>query len=277
MKEFKSFFKTVSGNEGDKCRYPTRLDTYGCGCAHNCDYCYARSLLQFRGLWHPESPHVADLHKIERRIASLPRGTVVRMGGMTDCLQPCEEQYRVTYETIRLLNQYRVHYLLVTKSALIASEDYRKALDPDFAHIQVTVTSTDDNVSCFSEMASPPSRRIAAIERLEEEGFDVQLRLSPFVPENINFARLHQVRCHKVLVEFLRVNTWIKSWLPLDYTKYTHSENGYLHLELEEKIQMINRISGFRDISVCEDCTDAYDYWKNHVNANALDCCNLRF
>lgn len=29
MKEFKSFFKTVEGNEGDKCHHPTRLDTYG--------------------------------------------------------------------------------------------------------------------------------------------------------------------------------------------------------------------------------------------------------
>ena len=29
-KEFKSFIKTVGGNEGSKCKYSTRLDTYGC-------------------------------------------------------------------------------------------------------------------------------------------------------------------------------------------------------------------------------------------------------
>ena len=38
-KEFKSFYKTVGGGEGDRCNYPTRLDTYGCGCQHDCDYC----------------------------------------------------------------------------------------------------------------------------------------------------------------------------------------------------------------------------------------------
>lgn len=27
--EFKSFYKTVGGGEGDKCYYPTRLDPYG--------------------------------------------------------------------------------------------------------------------------------------------------------------------------------------------------------------------------------------------------------
>lgn len=59
--EFKSFFKTVSGNEGSKCHYPTRLDTYGCGCQHDCKYCYAKSLLDFRHNWHADSPKIADI------------------------------------------------------------------------------------------------------------------------------------------------------------------------------------------------------------------------
>jgi len=28
MKQFKSFYKEVGGNEGGKCNYPIRLDTY---------------------------------------------------------------------------------------------------------------------------------------------------------------------------------------------------------------------------------------------------------
>ena len=48
--EFKSFYKTVSGAEGERCTYPTRLDLYGRGCYHDCTYCYAKSLLSFRGL-----------------------------------------------------------------------------------------------------------------------------------------------------------------------------------------------------------------------------------
>lgn len=27
--EYKSFYKSVGGNEGEKCNYPTRLDLYG--------------------------------------------------------------------------------------------------------------------------------------------------------------------------------------------------------------------------------------------------------
>ena len=69
MNEFKSFFKTVGGNEGDKCNYPTRLDTYGRGCSHNCKYCYAKSLLDFRKMWNPDEPAIADINKIKRKIS----------------------------------------------------------------------------------------------------------------------------------------------------------------------------------------------------------------
>lgn len=32
----KLYFKTVGGSEGSHCNYPTKLDTYGCGCQHDC-------------------------------------------------------------------------------------------------------------------------------------------------------------------------------------------------------------------------------------------------
>ena len=73
-KEFKSFYKEVKGNEGSKCHYPTRLDTYGCGCSNDCRYCYAKSLLDFRGLWDPKNPAVADIEKIRKKVAKLPEG-----------------------------------------------------------------------------------------------------------------------------------------------------------------------------------------------------------
>ena len=93
MKEFKSFYKQVGGNEGDKCHYTTRLDTYGCGCQHDCSYCYAKSLLEFRNLWDNENPSVADIEKIRRKIKRLPKDMpAIRLGGMTDCFQAMERE-----------------------------------------------------------------------------------------------------------------------------------------------------------------------------------------
>ena len=276
MREFKSFFKTVEGNEGDKCKYSTRLDTYGCGCQHDCKYCYAKSLLDFRKLWNPEEPAVADIEKIKKKIKKLPKDIVIRLGGMTDCFQPLEKSQRVTYETIKALNEAGIEYLIVTKSDMVAEDEYMKILDKSLAHIQITVTTTDDELSKTYEKAVVPSRRIGAIEKLHTEGFDVALRLSPFIPQYIDFDILNSVKCDKIQVEFLRVNTWIKRWFDLDYSDYTIKQSGYLHLPLEKKIQEIKKIIGFKEVSVCEDESEAYEYWKNNFNPNKEDCCNLR-
>lgn len=268
MKEYKSFYKEVKGNEGSKCHYNTRLDTYGCGCQHDCSYCYAKSLLSFRGLWNAVTPSVANLEKIERRIEKLPPGTIVRLGGMTDCFQPLEKQERVTKGTIMLLNKYGIEYLIVTKSDLIC--EYMNILDKQLAHIQVSITWIP------AEKAVSTERRIRAVEKLHQEGFDVAVRLSPYVPQFVDFDRLNRIKCDKIIVEFLRVNHWIKKWLPLDYSEYTVKQSGYQHLPLFRKIEYLSKVTGFDEVSVCEDVTEHWEYWQEAVNHNKEDCCNLR-
>ena len=106
MTEFKSFYKEVADSgEAQRCHYPTRLDTYGCGCAHDCSYCYAKSLLDFRGLWNPQDPAVANIAEIRKQISKVHKGEILRLGGMTDCFQECERKYEVTYQTIKELNK----------------------------------------------------------------------------------------------------------------------------------------------------------------------------
>lgn len=276
-KEFKSFYKEVKGNEGNKCHYSTRLDTYGCGCQHNCKYCYAKSLLSFRGLWDNENPAVADIKKIENRIKKIPKGTIVRLGGMTDCFQPIENIYLNTYKTIKLLNKYGIGYLIVTKSHLVADDEYIKIYDKNLCHIQITTTCLDDELykRLDYEKASLPSQRIEAIKKLQDNGFDVAIRLSPLIEEYIDFNKLNNLGINKAQVEFLRVNHWIKKWFDIDYSKFTIKQSGYEHLPLEEKKRIIQKIH-IPNISVCEDETEAYNYWKDNYNPNKEDCCNLR-
>lgn len=268
MKEFKSFYKQVGGNEGSKCRYNTRLDTFGCGCQHDCSYCYAKSLLDFRGLWDAKEPAVAAIEKVEKRIARLEPGSIVRLGGMTDCFQPMEKQERVTMATIELLNKYGIGYLIVTKSDLIC--EYMSILDKELAHIQISTTW----IPC--EKAVSTERRIRAIETLHAAGFDTAVRLSPYVPQFVDFDRLNSIQCSKIIVEFLRVNHWIRSWLPLDYSEYTVKHAGYYHLPLEKKVKALARITGFDEVSVCEDVDNHFAFWRESVNFNKEDCCNLR-
>ncbi len=275
FEDFKSPCKTVNGNEGDKCHYPTRIDTYGKGCQHDCSYCYAKSLLNFRQMWNPKKPAIADLKDIRKQITHLRKGQVVRLGGMTDCFMPMEDTVRNTFYALQMLKQYKVPYLIVTKSDMVARGDYLAVLDKDLAHIQITVTTFDDDLCRTYEKAVPPSRRIKAIEKLQELGYDISLRLSPYIPQYVDINRLNDVKVDKIVVEFLRVNAWIKKWFDIDYSDYTITENGYQHLPLEKKIEYISKIKN-HTITVCEDQSDAYDYWTNHFNPNKNDCCNLK-
>lgn len=277
MKEFKSFFKTVGGGEGEKCHYPTRLDTYGCGCQHDCSYCYAKSLLDFRGMWNSEEPSVANIEKIEKKLKKIPKGTILRLGGMTDCFQPMEAKYRVTYETIKLLNKYGIGYLIVTKSALVADDAYMEIMRKDLAHIQVTVTTLDDEfyVREKYEKASLPSDRVKAILKLQDAGFDVAIRLSPLVRGYMDFDKLNSLGIQKAVVEFLRVNTWIRKWFVIDMDEYTVREGNYRHLPLQTKLSLLKQIE-IPSITVCEDVALHYQFWRENFNPNPDDCCNLR-
>ena len=278
-KEFNSFYKEVGGNEGNKCHYPTRLDTYGCGCQHDCSYCYAKSLLDFRTLWNPQNPSVSNIEKIRKKISQLPDNMpAIRLGGMTDCFQPLEKECRVTYETIKALNEKKQEYLIVTKSHIVADDEYMQILDKDLAHIQITITTFNDDLykKLDFEKASLPSQRIQAVEKLYEAGFDVQVRLSPFIPEFVDYDVLNNIKCDKILIEFLRVNSWIQKWFDIDYSEYIVKQSGYNHLPLSKKKQYISKITGFKEMSVCEDETIAYNYWQEHFNHNPNDCCNLR-
>ena len=102
------------------------------------------------------------------------------------------------------------------------------------------------------------------------------LRLSPFIPQFVDLKKLNAVKCDKILVEFLRVNTWIKKWFNIDYSDYTLKHKGYRHLPLEKKIELIKGITGFKQVTVCEDEDEAYAYWRDNFNPNPDDCCNLR-
>lgn len=211
---------------------------------------------------------MADLDRIRRKLDKVQPGTILRMGGMTDCFQPCEEKYRVTYETIKLLNERGIGYLIVTKSDLILQ--YADILDRDLAHIQITVTSLQPQPY---ERAVPPMRRVAAIKELQKD-FDTAIRLSPLMEEYLDFEELNSLGINKAVVEFLRVNTWVKRWMPADFSKHTLKYGGYYHLHLEEKKRILERIK-IENITVCEDVPEHYRYWRDHVNPNPADCCNL--
>ena len=275
--EYTGFFKTVEGNEGSKCHYPTRLDTYGCGCGHDCSYCYAKDMItNLSGAWDPLNPKYADIKRIETKLKKIPAGTVLRLGGLTDCFQPVELKRRITLETIKLMNKYGIGYLIVTKSHHVADPEYIKVMDPALAHIQITTTTFDATLAAKYEKASPPEKRVQAIELLQSLGYDTFFRLSPYVEGWIDFDRLNSVKCDKILIEFLRVSPTILKRFPVDEADFPVHEATYYHMSLEKKLEVLSKITGFKEVTVCDDNSEHYEYFRDHFNPDPNDCCNLR-
>lgn len=274
IKKFWTWLVTVWGWEWLHCNYPTRFDTYWMWCGHNCSYCYARALLDFRWLWRPNNPKFIDLKTAYKVIAGIPKWQVTRLWGMTDCFQPVEAIHWITYNTLKVFNYYKKPYLIVTKSSLIWTDKYLEVLDKSLAHIQVTITCTDDEKALTYENASKVSERIKTIEKLWSMWYDVQIRLSPYIIPYVDVDVINNIKCDKIVVEFLRVNHRIKKRFDIDYSEYTLSEWGYQHLPLDKKIEYLSRIKK-PQITVCEDVDEHYKYWKEHVNVNKDDCCNL--
>lgn len=271
---FNSPYKKLNRKINTWCKYTTRLDTYGCGCQHDCQYCYARGLLYWRGFFDTCNPAIANIEYISNKIRRIDRYEVVRIGGMTDCFQPIELKYRITYNSIRLLNYLKISYLIVTKSDLVATDEYIKLYDPYLAHFQISISSTDDSLAFKYERATPISNRIKAIEKLFSLGFDVSVRLSPYLYNNIDLHILNKIKCNKILIEFLKANWHIKQNFNIDYTDYSLKYGGYDNLQLDRKIELIKNIE-FEQCSVGEYVKDHYLYFRDNYNFNKTDCCNL--
>lgn len=270
-------YKTVTGGEGERCNYPTRLDTYGKGCYYNCKYCYAKGLLNFRGMWKPNSPATVTDKELINTIKKIPKGSVVRLGGMTDCFQPIERFKRATYKTINLLNKKRVHYLIVTKSNLIINPEYLQLMDKRLAHIQVSIATDNNNVLSFTDNAPSFEKRKQTIETLQEQGFDVSLRLAPIIFDTINYEKINNIKVDKCLIEFLRLQS-VSRKNPLNkvtnLNHYTYREGGYYHLPLKMKLKILEKVD-YPEMTICEDVTSHYNYFKKNYNHNPDDCCNL--
>lgn len=165
--------------------------------------------------------------------------------------------------------------MIVTKSHIVADPEYLEVYDPNLAHFQITVTTLDDDLCRTYEKASPPSKRIQVILKLQDLGFDVAIRLSPIIEQYMDFDRLNGLGIQKAVVEFLRVNTWVRKWFDIDFSPYRMRQGSYSFLRLADKKRIIGKIK-IPEITVCEDYKPHFKYWQVHVNPNKNDCCNLR-
>jgi DNA repair photolyase len=286
------------------CSLPLRLDSYR-GCTYGCLYCFSRSLNNRSPKAFskpvPASPaefkHLMNLVQENRQDRlSLPRSCLQRrvpihFGCTSDPLQPCECNYRVTLEFLKILNAYQYPFVLSTKSDLITQPDYLSLIRSTPAAVQFSFATLDEQLSERIEpVAPPPTARLAAMNTLSALGIWTIARWQPFLypKEEMDsevIAKFAEAGARHVIVEHLRIPTnsrlrdrrslW--SALGVNFLQFYHTRgirHSRVNFELASKHKINNVIQAKKEIHRFGMSFGAGDNDFHHFS-DALCCCGV--
>ncbi len=172
------------------CGLPIRLDSYKT-CGFGCTYCAANCRKIFE--YNKDNQRIGDVDKLSRRLDrvfnqgkfkedDLLNNLIAQridwhLGGMSDPLQPDEEELQVTKQILEVTNQYEIHIVTSTKSDCLYDCDFR----PELHSFQLSVSNSMNNKEL--EPGVPDiEKRVKFFNELKANGFKVGIRVQPFVP-----------------------------------------------------------------------------------------------
>ena len=183
------------------CPIPLRYDTY-CGCAHGCKYCFGRNLVEFSRRNcegkssfayidgnQPEAfarwiKKILDSDEYDYNYAekvAIKERIPLKIGTTSDPFPPMEPVELITYDTLKVLEQYDYPVQILTKNPCILSEYIEDFDNPNWS-IACSLISTDEKFIRGVEPGAPtPSERLSAIKSMTERGYNVMLKVQPAI------------------------------------------------------------------------------------------------
>ena len=170
--------------------------TYSCnpyrGCEHGCAYCFARPTHEYLGFSAGldfETKIVVKVRAPEllRNELSSPKWTpqTLALSGVTDCYQPIERKLQLTRRCLAVLAEFRNPVSVTTKNHLVTRDLdlFRELAACDAVRINISITTLDARLAKKLEpRASPPLRRLRAVEELSQAGIPVCVLMAPCIP-----------------------------------------------------------------------------------------------
>lgn len=162
------------------------------GCEHGCTYCYARPTHEYWGysagidfertiLVKKNAPEL--LEKFLSRKSYKVR--TISISGNTDCYQPCEKNFGITRELLKILLRYRHPVGIITKNTLIERDmDILEELaHMNLVSVSLSITSLDEELRRKLEpRTASVKKKLAAIENLTRVGIPVNIMMAPVIP-----------------------------------------------------------------------------------------------
>lgn len=128
------------GSQCILCDLPVRYDTYK-GCSHGCKYCFVQRKTNISKI--EEDASIASLKRFIMGGRTLKTKWCdwkipLHIGGMSDPFQPCEKHYRATYRALKILEESQYPFIVSTKGALVADDEYLDILSRCNCVVQIS-------------------------------------------------------------------------------------------------------------------------------------------
>lgn len=156
------------------------------GCTHGCIYCDSRS--KCYGFTHPfEDVEVKQNAPflLEQKLRSKRKKCMIGTGAMCDPYMHCETQLGLTRQCLEVIDRYGFGAAVQTKSDRILRDlDLLCSIhEKAKAVVQITLTTYDDSLCRIIEPhVCVTSKRVQALERLQEAGIPTIVWLMPVLP-----------------------------------------------------------------------------------------------
>lgn len=149
------------------------------GCSHHCLYCYATYIPRFFSLREKKNL----FRNLEKDLRELSENALISMSNSSDPYPPVEKEREITRTCLKIMKDYDVRVLVVTKSDIVVRD--LDLLSEMPSAVSVTITGLDE-----LELNAPTTEgRIRAIREIKDWGIPAILRFDPVAP-GLNDDRL---------------------------------------------------------------------------------------
>lgn len=176
------------------CSVPLNLDSYK-HCEYDCVYCYSKNRGMIDTSRINDKPNMIWIkNKFEKVydkkeinptnfIEVMLKNKITMKGGVaSDCFQKREEKDKQTKQLVELCNDYKQTILFNTKT----SDLYDVPVTPKLHSFQLSVSNVYD-IKEIEPNVSSIDERVKFYDELKDEGFKVNIRIQPLIPNVSDF------------------------------------------------------------------------------------------
>lgn len=208
------------------------------GCVFGCIYCYAQGYSS-----NPKNGTFTFYHnsfdKLQRELPrKRSRPKIVYFSSASEPFAPFAPALDETYRVMDFLMKNNINIFISTKGRVPERFIELFSRHPELVHVQVGITTTDDEVrEVFEPNAAPVKERLMNIERLSSVRVVTEARLDPLIPgitdqeESLMklFPALADAGIYVAISSYLFLRTSNRNRLRKAYEKFNLDINRYFH------------------------------------------------